>query len=369
MRCGSMQTKRNGYRKLKSRQRIHRFLCLDCNHSWTFTSAEKINAKTEKQIIRESMERASVRILARRFCKSKTTVISGIHAVCKHLADSVTLAGKLKPGWSGVLVVDGKWIRAYDPASQRIIKKLSKEERKRLHRFVWLLGVDSGTGDIPNHSIAEEETKIDIMMYFQDLKRMDYPLKAVISDGVPWYGQAAKKIFGKQVIVQHCTRHFLERCRERMRENELGLKSERTAMLIYFIKHIIEASRIGEAKAWLKRLKRNKRVLIRTQTQKWILRRFKQEAKYLTAHLLHQGLNIPHTNNDVENMIGQAEKRLSTICRFNHWQNARDYLNAWTLWRRFAPFTDCRGKRKNRNGKSPLELAGVDTNGINWTEL
>jgi len=315
------------------------------------------------------MERASIRILARRFEKSKTTIMNTIHDICSQLPDSVKVALCLKPKWSGILVIDGKSIKAYDPSRAHMVKRLSKRERKRLHRFIWIVGVDTSGGDIPNNSIADEETKIDIMMYFKDLKAMNYPLVAVVSDGVPWYGQAARKVFGDHIVIQRCTRHFLKRCRDEMSKNESKKQELRTTMLIFIIKRIIEAGTLDEARQWLRRLKLNKRALVRTKIQKWIVKRFKEEAVYLTAHLHYPELNIPHTNNDAENMIGQAEKRLSTISRFNHWTNARDYLNAWTLWRRFTPYTDCRGERKHRNGKTPLQLSGVDTDEIDWLDL
>jgi hypothetical protein len=340
---------------------------LDCGHSWIFTLTERIKKNVKMQIVRDSMERASIRILARRFKKSKTTITNIIHTVCEKFPDSVEVAKKLNPKWSGVLVIDGKWIKAYDLVSKRI--KLSKKDRKRLHRFVWMIGIDSGTGDIPLHSIAEEETKIDIMMYFKQLKTMKYPLVAVISDGIPWYGEAAKKVFGEHIIVQRCTRHFLQRCRDVAEKDEKKDNISKTKMLIYLIKKIIEADNLEEAKQWLDRLKRNKHILVKTKIQKWIVKRFKQEVKYLTAYLLETKLDLPHTNNDVENLIGQAEKRLTSIGRFSHWTNAKYYLNAWTLWRRFTPYTDCKGQRKYRNGKSPIELAGVDTSKTDWLKF
>jgi hypothetical protein len=33
---------------------------------------------------------------------------------------------------------------------------------------------------------------------------------------------------------------------------------------------------------------------------------------------------------------------------------------------RFKVFTDCRKKNKQKNGKTPLELAGVDLLKMNW---
>jgi len=232
-----------------------------------------------------------------------------------------------------------------------------------------LLSVDSGTGDIPNHSVADEETKIDIIMHLKQLKTMEYPLVAVVSDGVPWYGTSARKVFGNHIVIQHCTRHFLKRCRDKIESEESKIDIPYSNMLIFFIKHIIEAKMLIESEQWIKRLKRNKHILVKSKMQKWILKRFKQEARYLTAHIIYPELNIPHTNNDVENMIGQAVKRLKTIGRFSHWRNAQIYLNAWTLWRRFTKYTDCKGDRKYRNGKTPLELSGVDISKIDWLRL
>ncbi|MBU0596582.1 hypothetical protein KKA94_00275 [Patescibacteria group bacterium] len=295
--------------------------------------------------------------------------MSTILRICKKLPSPVRVAEILKPAWLGILVIDGKRVKCYDQGSKRIIKKLTDRERKRLHWFTWIVSIDTLGGDIPNNSMAEEETKIDIVMHLKDLKKMNYPLKAIVSDGVPWYGQCARKIFGKSVVIQHCTRHFLDRCRTKTSLKESKKYISTTTMLIFFIKHIIEADTLDEADVWVERLKLNKHVLVKTKMQKWILNRFKKEAQNLTAHLLYPRLNIPHTNNDAENLIGQAEKRIHLIGRFNHWMNAKDYLNAWTLWRRFTPFTDCKGQRKHRNGKSPLQLSGANTSGVDWLEL
>jgi hypothetical protein len=55
---------------------------------------------------------------------------------------------------------------------------------------------------------------------------------------------------------------------------------------------------------------------------------------------------------------------------FRSKQNAEQYLKAWALYRRFTNFTDCRGHlNRLKNGKAPLELAGVSIEGIDYLNL
>lgn len=49
------------------------------------------------------------------------------------------------------------------------------------------------------------------------------------------------------------------------------------------------------------------------------------------------------------------------------YDTAKKYLTAWSLSRRFTPFTDCRHKEKNH--KAPLELASCDIEGLNYLDL
>ena len=46
----------------------------------------------------------------------------------------------------------------------------------------------------------------------------------------------------------------------------------------------------------------------------------------------------------------------------------KNYLNAFTIFLRFKEYTDCRGDNKCRNGKNRLQLAGVNTDNINWLD-
>jgi hypothetical protein len=59
-------------------------------------------------------------------------------------------------------------------------------------------------------------------------------------------------------------------------------------------------------------------------------------------------------------------RRLKTIESFNSIQSAENYLNLYKNFLRLKPFTDCRGKNKYKNGKSPLEVCGVKLRTKDW---
>lgn len=321
-------------------------------------------------ITRDSLERASIRILSRRYEKSKDTITKIIHAVIAQLPDSAAIAEKFRPAWSGVLVLDGKVIRAYD----KIAKKLNRahftgQEWKWMHKMRWLCGIDHGTGDLPHYELAESESKIDLVMYFKTLKTINYPLKAVVSDGNEYIPEAARFVFGKDIVHQLCTRHFIEDLK-RMLPVEEGMEQERAELeeLITHIQRVIEADTLEESGEQLGKLKHCYQTCKSIFKQPIILK-FKTHKQSLTAHLFHPDLHLPHTSNDIESLFKQLMLRLKSLGRFHHHRYARNYLNAWALWRRFTPFTDCKGSRKCRNKKAPLEIAGCEIANIDFLKL
>lgn len=322
------------------------------------------------RIIRESFERASIRILARRYDKTKKTIIAIIHRITAKLPDSISIAKKFCPLWSGILVFDGKVIRVFDDASRRMDKtKLSDDEIRWMHKMRWLCGIDYGTGDLPHYSLGESENMIDLVMHFQTLKSLKYPLIALVCDGNPLIPRAAKFVFGKTIIIQRCTRHFLEDLR-RLLPNEDEQMEERKQLeqLILHIKYVIETDSLESAQDQLKSL-RIYSDMIKNPIKHTMLKMLKRAKIELTAHLLHPGLKLPHTSNDIENLFKQLMLRLKTLGRFFHRDYAKNYLNGWALLRRFTPFTDCRNGRKHRNTKTPLELAGCEIRNIDPMKL
>jgi len=286
-----------------------------------------------------------------------------IHELTAKVKDSVWIAANFSLSWSGTLVFDGKIVRVYDKLSKQLKGKISDNEFIWLNKKVWLCGIDYGTGDLPHYELADEEGKIDLVMYFKILKEIGYPLRVLVCDGNPDTPLAAKHVFGENIIIQLCTRHFVEALKRHACDE---IKNSTTLNVIRLIQRIIEANNLEIASEYLSQLNN---ITKKTQTEKELIEYFKINASKLTAHLLHPELNIPHTTNDIENIFRQLNLRLKPISRFNKWNYANNYLKAWALLRRFTPFTDCRKNRKYRNGKAPIEIAGADITNIDCFKL
>lgn len=356
-----------------------RFRCLGCRMTFVLKDTSGVNNEM-RLTTKESLERGSMRILGRRFGKNKSTIMKIIHDVTASVKDSLWIAKKFRPNWSGILVLDGKHVRTFDPFAVELkrsgpanatkahvrAKPVSADELWRMHRSVWICGIDSATGDLPHYELAEEESKIDLVLYCRKLKEIGYPLRVLVVDGNDDFVSSAEHVFGKTFLVQRCTRHFVEGLRRKAKE--AGVFADRRILqLIAMIQGIIEAPNLSEAERRLEDLKRKR---YKDAFARLLIEDFKQHAGELTTHLFHPEIPIPHTTNEIENLFRQLELRLASIGRFGHRTTAGHYLNAWALMRRFTPFTDCRGVRgKQRNKKSPLELADCTTSGADYLNL
>lgn len=342
-----------------------RWFCHQCKKYW---SAKHDDKKDETRIdpyavVKNSIERTSIRILARRYQTGKRQIMEIVHRITTSIKDSIWIAKHFSLTWSGILVFDGKVVKVYDSLSTKLKGKLSEQELKWLNKQRWLCGIDFGTGDLPHYELAAEESKIDLVMYFKTLKEIGYPLRVLVCDGNPDIPEAAIHVFGEKIIVQLCTRHFIQGLKR-----HAGNRAEepRIATLITVIQRVIEAVSEAQAVHFLTELKSLKK---RPGLETELIEFFKKHSEQLGAHILHPELKIPHTSNDMENLFKQLMLRLKSIGRFQHWQYAKDYLKTWALWRRCTPFTDCRKTRKSRNGKAPLELAGAKIDRENFLKL
>lgn len=289
-----------------------------------------------------------------------------IHRLTALLPDSATVAARFRPVWSGVLVMDGKVVRVFDPLSAKLgAHAFSAQERHALHKRRWLCGVDYGSGDLPHYTLADEETMIDLVLYFRTLKEIGYSLRVLVCDGNPDIVRAARKVYGGGFLVQLCTRHFIEGLKRKAAEG-CAHDDPRTIFLISLIQQVIEANDVEEAGRRLDRLKQQPRHL---RIHRLLMADFMAHADELTTHLQRPDIDIPHTTNDIETLFRQLMLRLRPLGRFMSHRSAHNYLNAWALLRRFTPFTDCRGGRRARNRKAPLALAGCAIENIDPLRL
>lgn len=200
--CNSLDTKRYGKRFVASLSKlVLRVSCKTCGFIGPVRSLSSLRASKDRccRITRESLERASLRILSRRYHKARDTVMRIIHRVSAQLPDSVAIAKKFCPLWSGILVFDGKVIRVFDEVARRLDpKRLSEDELRWMHKIRWLCGVDFGTGDLPHYDLGDSENKIDLVLYFKTLTTINYRLVALVCDGNPLIPEAARFVYGKR---------------------------------------------------------------------------------------------------------------------------------------------------------------------------
>lgn len=292
--------------------------------------------------------RSSTRTIARGKTIGRKKIIKQIHTVTSETKSSEYIKETFNPSWNGVLSVDGKYINVFEQC------------KRETFNYCWICGIDFPTKDLPHYLLHDEEGKIDMVIYFKELKRLGYPLKVLISDDNHDILAAAKFVYGDTFTFQLCTFHY-------MRKLERLAYPMKNDFLVEMIRKTIH-SRSGDD--FYRRLcfLFTHHHCFKKRYQKTLFKDFQDHVKYLSAYIYYQEC-IPRTNIEIENLFRQVSLRMKTIGRFYHYTYARDYLNTWALMRRFTPFTDCRKSNTYRNGKAPLELAGCDINGKDYLNL
>jgi len=97
---------------------------------------------------------------------------------------------------------------------------------------------------------------------------------------------------------------------------------------------------------------------------KSVIKTFKKYSDIIGTHFYYP--DIPGDNNIAENIIKQLNRRIKLFAGFQRTDTAYAVIKRLVMWYRFKSFTDSRDNTKN--GKSPLQLAGVDTRGFDWVE-
>jgi hypothetical protein len=89
-------------------------------------------------------------------------------------------------------------------------------------------------------------------------------------------------------------------------------------------------------------------------------------SKVSNAYSSHQ-ISIPKTNNAVEIVIRTFTRRYKTMAGFDTLETARNYVQLWTYYYRFRPFSpDANLRIRNR---TPLQIAGYEVQGLNCFDL
>lgn len=246
-----------------------------------------------------------------------------------HLAD---VSRKYSGRFCGILLTDGKFV------------KVKHHERK----IPVIYGVDYLSHDIPHYRLALSENYQVCQKFFSSLKLLNYPMQAIVCDDNRNIYEACKYVFPRS-IIQLCLTHFLEHIRAEY-DSRKQLLHQSFVSDIEYLFTIKRARADFDARA--RRL-----VLKYKDSQHYVntLMNIALKQKYLLAYLKVKG--VPQSNNLIECMNSHLQGRLETIKGFESFEHANLWLNAYFLRRRMKKFTDCSGKFKKLNGKTPLEIS------------
>ena len=251
---------------------------------------------------------------------------------CTTLPNNTELSQHYSTRWSGMLNVDGKYI-----AIKGFKKKLP---------FIWC--VDFLQHDFPVGLLAHSESITAFTQLFASLKKMNYPLRVVISDDVAPLKIALKRSY-PNAQLQLCHVHYIENIRQ-----QLHVRTQDTYHHFFhsLLTHVFADSLTrNEREAGLLYVleQRTNHIPLLQSIILAIATRFDDLFAYTTI----QG--CPKTNNLIECFNSHLNGRLKTVKGFQSFASAQLWLNAYVIRRRTKPFTDCETPFKHYNGKMPLQ--------------
>lgn len=255
-------------------------------------------------------------------------VIEELHQLPNNTALTHTYCDR----WSGILNVDGKYI-----AIKGFEKKIP---------FIWC--VDFLIHDFPVGILAPSESITAFAQLFASLKKMNYPLRIVISDDVAPLKIALKRYY-PNALLQLCHVHYIEHIRQQLhiRTQETYHHFFNSLLMHVFADPLTHTER--EHGLWhVSQQRTNDNPLLQSIIVS-IATRFDDLFAYTTI------TGCPKTNNLIECFNSHLNGRLKTIKGFQSFESAERFLNAWLIRRRTKPFTDCEGQFKKFNGLIPLQ--------------
>jgi len=270
-------------------------------------------------------------------------IINSLGANCK---STLEVAKELRPKWSGYIFIDEKslWIKGVE--------------------WYLLVAVDLGTQDIVHWDLVPREDDAHVAWFLMVIKMATgYPVKGVISDLCTEFIEAVRWIFAG-IPHQFCTYHAY-------RATEFYIKYHYTAGDTLWAERFLLVTRIicrcdtlATAIRALEYLERHHhelrqaKLVRRMDVLRWrfpyLIKRFKDQ-------------NLKPDNNLIENVIKQLNQKFKKVAGFESYETAYNSIKLLIMRYRFHAF-NCSRIRGN-NGKSPLELAGVDTRALNWVRF
>lgn len=266
-------------------------------------------------------------------------IIEKLGRGCK---DAVEVAAELRPKWSGILGLDGKTVGVDG------------------EKTVLASAVDLGTQDFVDSALVLVEDHPSLCPFLREVRdEIRYgPKMIVIGDERAW--KAAVTAVFPGVPIQLCVVHF-ERVVDKI------LPKRKTTPEQEEVKHMVRkvlyaASEEAATLAMEEMLEARRNGRFNGRKPPPIVVSLVRNFRFLTAHF-RVGTRF-RDNNLAENVNGNIGMKLYLVRGFKNEESAKSTLRLMVTHCRFNPFSSRR--IKENNGKSPLNLAGVDTSKRDW---
>lgn len=277
------------------------------------------------------MSGSSFRVLGEDTDQSAAAVYQKVLPILQQLPHCADLT-RFCCHYSGILLLDGKYthVKGYQD------------------KIPCIYGIDYLTHDIVHFVLSPGENYQTSLSFFQSLRLLKYPLKALICDDNQNFQLAVRRTYPK-TIIQLCHNHYKENIRR-----QLMVRSDPTYRpFMTEINHLFSKRRSIDEFFFLAR-----RILVQYGSDpkcQSVLLDIERRREILLTYTREK--RIPRTNNLIECLNSHLEGRLTTIKGFQSMNHAKLWLNAYFVYRRFKPFTDCEGQFAHLNNHCSLEIS------------
>lgn len=277
----------------------------------------------------DHLDGMSFRSIAKKYNVSLGTSYNKVNAELESLPHCADITRKYCSKFSGILLVDGKFIR---------IKPYK-------FKIPVIYGIDYKTHDIPTFVLSNSENYLTMKKFFTSLRLLNYPLKSLVSDENLNIHRACTDIYPNS-YWQLCTNHLKENIR-----NSLQTRSDPT--YLPFIRDIEILFSCKRSEDDFNRVAKN--ILYKYEHDPLcmsVLLDIHNKKHNLITYKFVRG--TPTTNNLIESYNSHLEARVRPLKGFESFRHANLWLNAYFIRRRLRVFTDCSGRFKHLNGRCSM---------------
>ena len=289
---------------------------------------------------------------------SASTIYRRLVALRKHLPPLQKSLGPIR--FSGVVGIDEKYILA--PKSRR---------KGKMGRWVYLfIAIDPWSYDLLHADVYPTRTADCARAFLMGLKANGVVTpRAIVTDLWGPYETVIPDIYpgaAHHQCVFHAEQATSTLMRDKLGHNYAEVPAARE--LKSAIIHLFRAgSRRTLMRRYLKLLKQQPQMVQSCPELASVFESLTRHFSKLANAYSSRQISIPKTNNAVEIVIRTFTRRYKTMAGFHTLETARGYVQLWTYYYRFRPFSpDANVRIRN---KSPLQIAGYEVQGLTCLDL